>query len=184
MATAAKRSPALSKLHARILALSDKCADLRSKDLRNARARCQREHCERIWEQLEPKDRETIRRKVVAEDPYLDARKSSYLLESECVSVIDEELKQAGKVNKKCKHRGVKSKRATQNWKIALVCARMKTDFSSTPAQRRGRAPRASRAVPRSRLSPGTRDTSTRSPRLQLSPPGPVQPRVRESGLR
>jgi len=109
MATAAKRSPALSKLHARLLALGDNCCDLLKRDLRNARSHCQRQHCQRIWEAFDPEERETIRRKVVADDPHLTAGTSGYLLESDCVSVIEEELKQAGKL--KHKRHSVQSKR-------------------------------------------------------------------------
>lgn len=112
MSTVSKKPPANSKLHARILALGDKCSDLLKRDLRNARSRCHRQHCERIWEGLGQKEREMIRRKLVDEDPHLAAGTTGYLLESECVTMIEEELKEAGKVSRRRRH-PARAKRTT-----------------------------------------------------------------------
>ncbi len=99
MTTATKPTLTHSKLHTRLLALSDASSDLLKQDLKAARTRCQRQHCKRLWEALAREEREAIRRKVVANDPLL-SHSTGYLIEDQCVRVIETELKQAGNKRK------------------------------------------------------------------------------------
>jgi len=96
------------------VALSKKCSDLLKQDLKETEARCHGRHHQRIWEQLEPKDRDALRRQVITEDPSLADEKWDFVIEGRCVSEIEKEIKRSGKVTRNRK-RPAPSKSTTWN---------------------------------------------------------------------
>lgn len=66
MGTATSDQSALAKLGPRLRQLSEQCSDLLERDLEDREEQCLQRHFRRIWERLDPAERDTIRSDVGA----------------------------------------------------------------------------------------------------------------------
>ncbi len=68
MRTATSQLPAITELGPRLQFISEQFSDLLERDLSDSEERCLQRHFERIWERLEPAERDAIRNEV--DDPF------------------------------------------------------------------------------------------------------------------
>ena len=91
MATATSDQSAIAKLVPRLKFLSEQCADLLERDLRDSEEQCLERHIRRIWERLEPAERDAIREEV--EEPFRGKDAPQYYHESRCLRAITEHMR-------------------------------------------------------------------------------------------
>jgi hypothetical protein len=97
MGNALSESPALKRLHSRLVALSGRGRDLLDGELKDAKASCMHAHYGRIWEQLEPSERKAIRDEVM-KDVKINVTRESFI-EGFCVTAIENHFQSGRKIS-------------------------------------------------------------------------------------
>lgn len=91
MGTVTSQTSARRELEPRLRFLSEQFLDLLERDLKDSEERCFQRHVQRIWERLDPTERDAIRDKV--DDPFSGRDLPACYLDSRCIRLIAEFLR-------------------------------------------------------------------------------------------
>ena len=90
METVAKPPSALVKLGPRLTFLSEQGADLLERDLKGREQQCLERHFRRIWEHMEPGERDALRSEIEFDDPFAGKDVPHSYVDFRCLRAIAE----------------------------------------------------------------------------------------------